>query len=143
MSLAALFSGLALANGGLGAAHGLAGSIGGMFPAAHGVICTRLLPHVMETNVHALKARAPHSPALPRYEEAARILTGSNAARVEDGVEWVKNLCENLKVPALSEYGIRKEHFAEITAMAAESSSMKGNPIALTDEELMQIMTHA
>jgi len=59
MALAALFSGLALANAGLGTVHGFAGPLGGMLPAPHGALCGLLLPHVMEANVHALKTRVP------------------------------------------------------------------------------------
>ena len=76
MSVAALFGGLALANAGLGAVHGFAGPVGGMFPAPHGAVCAALLPHVMEMNLRALRARQPASETLPRYEEVARILTG-------------------------------------------------------------------
>ena len=67
MALASLFGGLALANAGLGAVHGLAGPIGGMFPAPHGAVCAALLPHVMAANLSALRARAPASEALPAH----------------------------------------------------------------------------
>ena len=69
MSLASLFGGLALANAGLGAVHGFAAPIGGMFPAPHGAVCAALLPHVMEVNIRALRARAPDSEALRRYDD--------------------------------------------------------------------------
>ena len=58
MAIASLFGGMALANAGLGAVHGLAGPIGGMFPgAAHGAVCAALLPHVVTANLIALRAR--------------------------------------------------------------------------------------
>jgi alcohol dehydrogenase class IV len=79
MALASLFGGLALANAGLGAVHGFAGPIGGMFPAPHGALCARLLPPVMRANLQAMQQRTPDSPALARYTEVARLLTGDPA----------------------------------------------------------------
>src|SRR5207245_11298164 len=76
MAVASLFGGLALANAGLGAVHGFAGPIGGMFPAPHGAVCAALLPDTMEVNLRALRRRAPESETLRRFDEIARILTG-------------------------------------------------------------------
>jgi alcohol dehydrogenase class IV len=58
MAFASLLGGLSLANAGLGAAHGFAAPVGGMFPAPHGAVCAALLPHVMQVNIRALRARA-------------------------------------------------------------------------------------
>jgi alcohol dehydrogenase class IV len=80
MALASLFGGLALANAKLGAVHGLAAPIGGMFPAPHGAVCAALLPHVMAINVRALRDRQPDAEALRRYDQAAQLLTGNAAA---------------------------------------------------------------
>jgi alcohol dehydrogenase class IV len=143
MALTSLFGGLALANAGLGAVHGFAGPLGGMFDAPHGTLCARLLPYVMETNVQALQARMPDSPALARYEEVARILTGKVSASAGDGVAWVARLCADLAVPPLSRFGLRGEDFPSVVEKAREASSMKANPIKLTDEELMEILRKA
>ncbi len=143
MSIASLFSGIALANAGLGAVHGFAGPLGGMFPAPHGVICARLLPFVMEKNIQVLKSRLPGSPALERLDELGQILTGKNSARAEDGLTWINALCEKLKVPALSEFGLKKEDIAIVVEKSKQASSMKGNPVELTDEELVQILSKA
>ena len=89
MSLAALFGGMALANAKLGAVHGFAGPLGGLFPAPHGMICARLLPFVFEANVRALQTREPDSPALPRYDEVAQLLTGRSTAGASDAIEWL------------------------------------------------------
>src|SRR5690348_16559964 len=94
MSIASLCGGLALANAKLGAVHGFAAPLGGMFPIPHGESCARLLAPVAEANVRALRARAATSPALARYEEAARILTGSPTARAEDAVAWLRDLVD-------------------------------------------------
>ncbi|MEA1927715.1 MAG: iron-containing alcohol dehydrogenase [Candidatus Auribacterota bacterium] len=143
MSLAGLFGGLALANAGLGAAHGFAGPLGGMFRAPHGVICARLLPFVMEANIQALRQRAPSSPALSRYREAAAIVTGNEQVTGEDGVEWVKNLCRDLAIPPLAQFGIKADDVTAIVAKAKNSSSMKGNPVELNQEELAGILSGA
>jgi alcohol dehydrogenase class IV len=140
MSLASLFSGLALANAGLGAVHGFAGPLGGMISAPHGVICARFLPHVMQANVQALKTRQADSPYLTRYDEVAQLLTGKAKARASDGVVWIQELCETLKVPPLTEFGLKEQDFPEVVAKAQKSSSMKGNPIQLIDNELMEIL---
>ncbi|UCF44630.1 MAG: iron-containing alcohol dehydrogenase [Planctomycetota bacterium] len=140
MATASLFSGLALANAGLGAVHGFAGPLGGMIHAAHGVICARLLPYVMRVNVRVLQERAADSVALGRYDEIAQLLTGTSTVRAGEGVAWVEELCEALKVPSLGELGLKEEDLATAAANSRKSSSMKGNPIALTDEELVQVL---
>jgi alcohol dehydrogenase class IV len=141
MSTASLFGGLALANAGLGAVHGLAGPIGGMFPAPHGAICAALLPHVMETNLAALRQRAPSSDALRRFEHVARLLTGINAATADDGVIWVRRLVKDLQIPGLGKYGIKPSDSGAICEKAARASSMKPNPIVLTPDELGEVLT--
>jgi len=140
MALASLFGGLALANAGLGAAHGFAGPLGGMFPAPHGAVCARLLPHVMAVNVRALQARRPGSEALRRYDEVAQILTGDPGAIASDGVAWVQDLCDALQVPPLAAYGITPDDFPVLIEKAAVASSMKANPIQLTPGELEEIL---
>lgn len=143
MALVSLMGGLALANAKLGAVHGFAGPLGGMFDAPHGAICGRLLPSVMATNVHALRDRAPESPALVRYAHIAHLLTGDVAAAVEDGVAWVQDLCAALQVPGLATYGVTPDDIPTIIAKARQSSSMKGNPITLTRDELREILMQA
>ncbi|MHC4060219.1 MAG: iron-containing alcohol dehydrogenase [Planctomycetota bacterium] len=140
MALASLFGGLALANAKLGAVHGFAGPLGGMINAAHGVICARLLPHVVEVNVRALHSRSADSPALVRYDETAQWLTGRGAATAPEGVQWVQELCGVLSVPPLGEFGLKEEDFPVVVEKARNSSSMKGNPITLTDAELAEIL---
>jgi len=143
MAMASLFSGLGLANAKLGAVHGFAGPLGGMYPAAHGVICARLLPFVMQANVQALQRRDAASPALAKYDEAARLLTGSSSALAADAVTWVRELCMAMKVPSLARFGLKQQDFQTIAAKAKKSSSMKGNPVELTDDELLDIIRAA
>lgn len=140
MSLASLFGGLALANAALGAVHGFAGPLGGMLPAPHGAICARLLPLVMEANLHALMKRQPEHPALARYTEIAQILKNDPGADAADGVNWVSKLVRDLNIPSLSSYGMGREHFSEAVEKTLKASSFKGNPILLTEAELMEIL---
>jgi len=141
MAVASLFGGLALANAGLGAVHGLAGPIGGMFAnAPHGAICAALLPQVMNANLRALRQRMPDSEALKRYDEIARWLTGDRSATADAGVEWVRQLTGDLHIPRLGTYGIKSEHVAESVKKSMQASSMKANPIALTPEELAETL---
>lgn len=143
MALASLLSGLALANAGLGAVHGFAAPIGGRFPAPHGAACAALLPHAMRANLDALRRRRPDSPALERYREAATLLTGNRAARAEDGLEWVEALCRDLEIPPLAHWGVTVEDAPALAAQAAESNSMKANPILLTPAELEALLLAA
>jgi len=141
MALTSLCGGLALANAKLGAVHGLAAPIGGMFDAPHGAVCARLLPAVMAANVQALQERAPDSPALIRYQEVAAILTGNPAARIADGVAWVQTLGDELAVPGCAAYGMAQGDFPTIVTKAMASSSIRGNPIGLTEVELTEVLT--
>ena len=143
MALASLEGGLALANAKLGAVHGFAGVFGGMFDSPHGAVCAALLPPVMEVNLRALLERQPDSEALYRYEEIAQILTGDPDATALDGVVWVEKLVEDLLIPGLGSYGLTKADFPALIQKAGRSSSMKGNPIKLTDEELAEILEKA
>ncbi|MGA2544066.1 MAG: iron-containing alcohol dehydrogenase [Verrucomicrobiota bacterium] len=143
MALASLFGGMALANAGLGAVHGLAGPIGGMFPAPHGAVCAALLPHAMQANLRALRLRQPGSPALARYETVARLLTGNPQAGSDGGVDWVRSLVSDLQISGLGVYGIKEENIAELAAKAAQASSMKANPIVLTPAELSLLLEQA
>jgi alcohol dehydrogenase class IV len=136
MALASLLGGLALANAGLGAVHGFAGPIGGMFTAPHGAVCAALLPHVMAANLRALRERELQSFALGRYARLAAVLTDNPHAAADAGVEWVQNLVAELPIPKLGAHGVREEHVPGLVAMAAKASSMKANPIVLTPDEL-------
>jgi alcohol dehydrogenase class IV len=140
MSYASLLGGLALANAGLGVVHGFAAPIGGMFDAPHGAICAAILPHGMAANIRALCAHDPESEALARYREIARVLTDDREATPEDGLLWVAQLVESLRIPRLAAYGIRDSHVADIAEKAARASSMKANPVVLTQGELIWIL---
>jgi len=143
MALVSLFGGLALSNAKLGAVHGFAGPFGGMFDAPHGGICARLLPFVMEANIAALRERQPDSDALRRYDQIAQLLTGNSQAVAQDGVNFVHNLCEKMNIAPLSTYGLTEADFPVLIEKSAVASSMQGNPIKLTVDEMHQILGRA
>lgn len=141
LALASLFGGLALSNAGLGAVHGIAAVIGGLFDAPHGAVCAALLPAVMSVNWRCLAGRAASSPALVRYAEIATIVTGRPNASIEEGVAWVRALCAALRIPGLTRWGVTDADVEAIVGKARNASSMRGNPIELTDNELAEVLT--
>jgi alcohol dehydrogenase class IV len=136
MSLVSLLGGLCLANAKLGAVHGFAGPIGGKYPAPHGAVCARLLPLVVERNIAALRSRGDKGGYLSRYTEVARLLTGRASASADDAAPWLHELVGELGVPPLSRYGVTSSSIPDLVTMAQRSSSMQGNPIVLTSDEL-------
>lgn len=143
MALASLYGGMALANAGLGAVHGLAGPIGGMFPAPHGALCGCLLPHVMARNLTALRERQRESRSLGRYGELARLLTREANATADAGLEWLSSLVSSLSLPRLRQYGVTRADMPQIVVRAQAASSMRANPLPLTDAELADILEAA
>jgi alcohol dehydrogenase class IV len=143
MALCSLFGGMSLANAKLGAVHGFAGVIGGLVPIAHGAICAALLAPVTEANVRALRERASNSPALQGYRRAAVQLTGRPDATVEDGVAWIAQTVRQLRIGGLAAAGLDPASADDVVASTRNSSSTKGNPIDLTDDELRHALESA
>jgi alcohol dehydrogenase class IV len=137
MCVASVFGGMALANAGLGAVHGLSSPLGGMFDAPHGALCAVLLPHVMEVNRGMIRGPAGRGAVsapteiVRRFEEVAQI------------VGDLGELVRALKISPLRQYGVKREDFPEIIEKAKLSNSMKGNPLPLRDEELREILERA
>jgi alcohol dehydrogenase class IV len=97
----------------------------------------------MAINIRACRARAPEGEALRRYETVARLLTAKPDALAEEGVEWVRQLCQELQIPPLSSYGIQERDVAILVEKASRASSTKGNPITLNADELHEVLTRA
>ena len=146
MALCSLLGGMALANAKLGAVHGLAGVVGGTADVPHGMACAALLVPVIEANVRALRSGRAHESGPPaahvldRYTEAARLLTGHSAASIEDGLAWIRETLTLLHVPGLAAFGLAPQQADDIAAQALVSSSMKGNPVPLTQADLAAIL---
>jgi len=131
MCVAGLLSGMALSNAALGAAHGLSGPLGGMFEAPHGALCAAVLPYVVDVNQRAVQQRLSGSPVVSRFEQLKR------------AVGDLGELVQALKIPPLRVHGVTRDDFPEIIQKAQASNSMKGNPVALEDEELREILSRA
>jgi alcohol dehydrogenase class IV len=120
MALASLSSGLALANAGLGAVHGFAAGIGGMYPIAHGLVCAMLLAPVTRFNIE----RAPDAYA------AVLAMFGETPTGF---VERLAGLAASVGIPErLREIGIPADALPEIV-QRSRGSSMDGNPVAVDD----------
>ena len=152
MALCSLLGGMALANAKLGAVHGLAGVIGGTADVPHGMACAAVLAPVIDANVRALRSETPDRAhrahrtdrdSLHRYEEAARLLTGNPTASIEDGLAWIRETRILLRVPGLAAFGLGPQHAGDIAARALTSSSMQGNPVPLSLDELTVILLQA
>ena len=129
MSFASLLGGLALANAGLGVVHGFAAAIGGMF----GRRTEQFARHCSRT------ACAP----MVRSRDIAKLPACSQARGAEDGIQWVSDLCADLRIPPLRVYGIGEQHVEVLCAKASAASSMKANPISLSTLELQQTLRAA
>lgn len=138
MAWVSLCGGLALANAGLGAVHGLAGVIGGLTGAAHGAICGALLGPVLQANRAAAAGAAQG-----RLEEVCEILadvmgaTAAEAAVALQAWAWAEGL------PGLAALGVTEDQHAAIAKAALSASSMKGNPVELSELHLREILERA
>lgn len=143
LAVASLCGGLCLANAGLGAVHGFAAPAGGMFPVPHGAACAALFVPVMEVNLRALGARAATHPGLERMREVAALLTGDPDATAADGIAWLRDLVAALGIKGLGAWGMTAADVPDLVARAKVASSMRGNPLPLTDRELEEIARRA
>jgi len=143
LALASLFSGICLANSGLGAVHGFAAAAGARLSAPHGAVCAAVLASTIDVNMRALRDRAPDHPALARMGEVAILLTGRPDAVPEDAITWLQELTAQLSIPGLGNYGLDHDEIAPVVEAAQKASSMRGNPIELNDDELSEILTRS
>ena len=143
MAYAALVSGITLAQVGLGSVHGLAAPLGAFFPIPHGVACGTLVAQATRANIEALQARAANHPALGKYAQVGRLLSrqgqlnqlASHAVLIDTLDAWTREL----QLPALAHYGVTHADIPRIVANS-RGSSMKTNPIDLTDAEIAGIL---
>lgn len=143
MAYAALLSGITLAQVGLGSVHGLAAPLGAFFPIPHGVACGTLVAAATQINIQALLQRAPSSIALRKYAQLGRLLSGdetlnelaAHAALTNILDEWT----QTMQLPCLNHFGVHANDLPRIVANS-RGSSMKTNPILLTDDEIETVL---
>ncbi|MDO9526228.1 MAG: iron-containing alcohol dehydrogenase [Gemmobacter sp.] len=135
-----LAGGLALANGGLGAVHGLAGVVGGQTGAAHGAICGALLGPVLAANRSAAE---PGSTAADRISRVCDLLAPVLHSAPADVPQALARWIRGAGLPALSAQGLRHDDWAQVATSSLTSSSMKGNPVPLTIADLVAILSAA
>lgn len=138
MAWVSLCGGLALANAGLGAVHGLAGPIGGLSGAPHGAVCGRLLPFVLRRN-----AQGADAPTAVRLAEVNGWIADALGGAPDTAPDTLADWAEAQGLPGLSEMGVREADFPALAEAAAGSSSMKGNPGALSRDDLVALLTAA
>jgi alcohol dehydrogenase len=143
MAYAALLSGITLAQTGLGSVHGLAAPLGAFFPIPHGVACGTLVAAATARNVRAMRAREPANPALDKYARAAEILCGRGFAHAEAAREALVDLLgawtAELGLAPLRRFGMAEIDVPRVVANS-RGSSMKTNPILLTDGEIGDLL---
>ncbi|HWE97672.1 MAG TPA: iron-containing alcohol dehydrogenase [Tepidisphaeraceae bacterium] len=147
MAMAALLSGITLTNAGLGAVHGFAAPLGANFPAPHGAVCAALLPHVIAANVAAVTAKSANHPVLARYATVGRALVGrsdlEDAAAIDAAVRATTELARDLRIARLGQFGVKESDVPGMVELAKKASSMRYNPVELTDGVLADVLRNA
>lgn len=143
MAYAALLSGITLAQVGLGSVHGLASPLGAFFPIPHGVVCGTLVAAATDINIGALLERAPQHPALRKYAETGRLLarnhTLDDCSARHTLLITLEEWTQRMALPRLSSYGVTEADLPRIVA-SSRGSSMKTNPVVLSDDEIAAII---
>ncbi|MFP4620986.1 MAG: iron-containing alcohol dehydrogenase [Bacteroidales bacterium] len=143
MSFAALISGFALANAGLGLVHGFASSIGGLIDMPHGQVCGTLMAAVHESNIKALKTNDPESPALNKYVKVGVLFAGETLQEQSDDyyldqfIRRLNDMTESFGLERFSGYGLTESQAVEI---AEEKTGNKNNPVNFSAEARKDIL---
>ncbi len=143
MAYAALMSGIALANAGLGTVHGIAGAVGARFRAPHGAACGILVEPVTRATITRLFDAAPGHPALRKYADIGHLLSNSRFDTVENGCERlldrIGEWTRELRLPGLGAFGVAEP---DLEGLAAGSAN-RNNPVELDIFEIRRILTDA
>ncbi|RAW02945.1 iron-containing alcohol dehydrogenase [Pseudochryseolinea flava] len=140
MAMASYFSGVTLANAGLGLVHGFASALGGYFDIAHGVICSSLMSAANRRTVEKLRVEKTNPEALRKFAVVGKIFSKENhktkAYYVDFLLEEIASLKNDLKIPTLSACGVEEKHFEKILS----ASDNKNNPIKLSLDEMRAVL---
>jgi len=143
MAYAAMLSGITLAQVGLGSVHGLASPLGAFYPIPHGVVCGTLVATATEVNIKSMLQREPDNIALDKYARLGEVLCQKRHASKEKAwhelITLLGDWTETMKLPRLSTYDVNQDALDKIVEHS-RGSSMKTNPIVLTDHEVKQIL---
>jgi alcohol dehydrogenase class IV len=143
MTYASLISGINLAQTGLGSVHGVASPLGAFYPIPHGVVCGTLVADATEINIRTMLEREPDNPALDKYTRVSEVLCQRRHKSKQDAwealIDLLHNWTDRLKLPKLSAYGVQESGLDHIVAHS-RGSSMKTNPIVLTDSEIRAVV---
>lgn len=149
MALAALISGITLTSAGLGAVHGFAAPLGANFPVPHGTVCAALLPGIIAANIEALRAAAAdvRERGLSRYAAVGRALLGGGPASDREAIDAcarvTADLARTLGIPPLEKFGLTDARVPDMVQLARKASSMRFNPVVLSDEALAAVLRDA
>lgn len=140
MALASYWSGITLANAGLGLVHGIAGALGGYFKIPHGVICSRLMYPANVITVEKLRANDEGGIALAKYAWVGKICAKQNHKTetyyMDYVLDYIRDLTSKLNIPQLSAYGLTAMDIPKVIA----ASDCKNNPVQLSKAEMEQTL---
>lgn len=143
MAYAALLSGITLAQCGLGSVHGLASPLGAFYPIPHGVVCGTLVAEATAVNIRVMQEREVNNPGLQRYTRVAETLCkrhfDTDEAAWSALIALLQEWTERMDLPGLATYGVKEEELDHVVAHA-RGSSMKTNPVVLSDAEIRSIL---
>jgi alcohol dehydrogenase class IV len=143
MAYAALLSGITLAQVGLGSVHGLASPLGAFYPIGHGVVCGTLVAAATEVNINTMQVREPENIALAKYARLGEVLCQRRHASAEAArdalLQLLQDWTERMQLPRLGTFGIEAAGLEHVVAHS-RGSSMKTNPIVLTDDEIHSVL---
>ena len=143
MAYASLVSGINLAQTGLGSVHGLASPLGAFYPVPHGVVCGTLVATATHININAMLERDPDNRAIERYARVSEVLSQRRFKSIEEALDKLVDLLQkwtyDLQLEKLSKYGLKSSALDHVVKHS-RGSSMKTNPIVLTDEEIKSIL---
>ncbi len=128
MAEGSLLSAMAFSQTGLGAIHGLAHPLGSLLGVPHGVICSIVMPHVLEWNLPVCR------------KDYADLAFACSLSSAESFIEEASALAAAMGIPkSLSKYGLSQTHFPFIVKNC-RSASMSANPRPMDDSNVETLL---